>query len=133
MSAAANAAASAAVLAAEQARAAALVARDAAALATWLHPELIYVHATGVRHDRERLLRFVAEGPRFLAVAFHAPTAELRGDVALMTGELRLRLQRQGETATTDARSWASAVWLLGPSGWQLRMFQSTRQETAHG
>ncbi len=133
VNAAVNATMNAAVLAAEQQRAAALVARDPAALAGWLHPDLVDVHATGTRHDRAQLLRFVAEGPRFLAVAWHAPAVELHGGVALLYGALRLRLQRQGETATTDACAWASAVWLLGPAGWQLRLFQLTRQETEHG
>lgn len=128
-----NRAASDAVLAAEQARAATLVARDPAALAAWLHSDLLYVHATGVRHDRERLLQFVAEGPRFLSVDLIGPVVEVHDDVALVTGELFMSLQRKGETATTAARTWVSAVWLLGSAGWQLRLFQSTRQEPAHG
>jgi ketosteroid isomerase-like protein len=117
-----------AVLAAERARAAALVARDLVALEALLHDELVYVHATGVRHDRGALLRFVQQGPSFLAVELGAPRVRRHGELALVTGELHLRLQREPDVAPVDARSLASAVWLLEPSGaWRLLQFQSTR------
>ena len=119
------------MLAAEQARAAALVARDIAALAALLHDELVYVHATGTRHDRRQLLRFVAEGPRFLAVHLDDPSVQVVGDVAIVAGTLRLTLQQPADTAPTDARSWASEVWMRAGDGrWRLRLFQSTRIPT---
>lgn len=117
------------VLAAEQARAAALVARDASALGALLDADLVYVHATGVRHDRRQLLQFVEQGPRFLAVALEQPSVSVFGEVALVVGELRLTLQR--EAAATEARSWASEVWARAADGrWRLRLFQSTRIPT---
>jgi ketosteroid isomerase-like protein len=118
------------VLAAEQARAAALVARDLPALAALLHDALHYVHATGVLHDRAQLLQFVATGPRFLQVKLHAPTVQLHGDCAIVTGELQLRLQRDLASEPVEARSLASEVWLRDaalPRRWRLALFQSTR------
>lgn len=120
------------LLAAEYARTQALVAGDSAALSACLHENLVYVHATGVRHDLAQYLRFAAEGPRFLAVDLRAPVVELHASMALVTGELLMSLQRVGEATPINVRSWVSAVWLCGSSGWQLRSFQSTRQEAAH-
>lgn len=119
-------------LAAERQRAAALVARDTAALAPLLHPALRYVHAPGACHDRDALLRFVAEGPRFLAVDF-TPQQQwtLSGDAVLFCGRLHLRLQR-GDGAAVAARSWVTALWRRAAGGrWQLAVFQSTREPDA--
>ena len=118
------------VLAAERARAAAVVARDADALATLLHDSLTYIHATGVRHDRAQLLQFVLTGPRFLAVELVAPQVQLHVDCAIVTGELHLRLQREPTADPIEARSLASEVWLRDaapPHRWRLALFQSTR------
>jgi hypothetical protein len=119
------------ILAAEQARAAAMTARDPAALERWLDERLVYVHATGVRHDRRQLLEFVATGPRFLEVDFRMDAVAEWPDGVIVSGELRLRLVRAAESVPIEARSWASAVWLRGRDElvpWRLRMFQSTRQ-----
>lgn len=115
-------------LAAEQRRAAALVAHDTAALADLLDPALRYVHAPGTCHDRAALLRFVAEGPRFLVVAFTPEQLSDLGGGAVLCGRLHLRLQR-GDGPVVDAHSWATAVWRPGADGaWRLAVFQSTRQ-----
>lgn len=118
------------VMAAEQARAAAMVACDAEVLAGLLHEELVYTHATGARHDRAQLLQFLHSGPRFLEVELRAAQCRLHGDAAIVTGELRLRLQRVGDAGPTDALSLASEVWLrdaAAPARWRLVLFQSTR------
>lgn len=117
-----------AVRAAERARAAAVVARDLVALQACLHDDLVYVHATGHRHGKDELLRYVHQGPEFLAVDFQAgPMAEY-GAAVLMHGQLHLRLRRPGEAGVVDLQSWASAMWLRDARGhWQLRLFQSTR------
>ncbi len=115
-------------LAAERRRAATLVARDTSALADLLHPDLRYVHAPGACHDRAALLRFVAEGPQFLAVHFKPQQAwRLADDAVLFCGHLRLQLQRADEPAQ-EARSWVTALWKRDGAGpWQLAVFQSTR------
>jgi ketosteroid isomerase-like protein len=121
------------VLAAERARAAALVARDADTLAALLHDGLVYIHATGVRHDRAQLLQFVMNGPRFLQAELRAAQVRLHGDCALVTGELTLRLQREPAAEPVQAQSLASEVWLrdaASPARWRLALFQSTRFPT---
>jgi|GEM_PF-2512033 len=123
-------------LVAERRRAAALVARDSAALADLLDPGLRYVHAPGACHDRAALLRFVAEGPQFEAVHF-TPEQQLVlgpagvGGGVVWCGRLHLRLRR-GDGPVVDARSWATAVWRCGDDGaWRLAVFQSTKEPDA--
>lgn len=116
-----------ALLHAERRRAAAVVARDVDALAPLLHDGLVYVHATGVRHDKAGVLRFVASGPEFLEVAFDVHDREALAGAAVLIGALHLRLRRAGESTAVTAQSWASALWLHDASlGWRLRAFQST-------
>jgi hypothetical protein len=114
-------------LQAERARAAALVARDAAALAALLHPDLRYVHATGIRHDRDGYLQTLQTGPRFLEVVLTPEQTLDLAEGAALSGRLFMRLQREGE-AVIEARSWVTALWLRGADGWRLRLFQSTRE-----
>jgi hypothetical protein len=116
-------------LQAERARAAALVARDAAALAALLHPDLRYVHATGIRHDRDGYLQTLQTGPRFLEVVLTPEQILDLAEGAALSGRLFMRLQREGEVI--EARSWVTALWLRGENGaggWRLRLFQSTRE-----
>jgi hypothetical protein len=122
------------VLAAESARAAALVAGDVAALATLLAPELHYVHATGLCHDRTALLDWlVTRAPRFLAVGLEQAPAQpqvqaLAPGLALLTGTLVMRLQRPELPAPVAARSWLSQLWQQGADGrWRLRLLHSTQ------
>lgn len=114
----------------EQRRSAAVLARDLLTLDEVLHDQLVYVHATGNRHNKSQLMDFIASGPRFLAVAMDAPETTLFGDAALLVGELCLKIQREGEAQPVLARSWASALWQRDAAmagGWRLRHFQSTR------
>ena len=114
-------------LQAERARAEALVARDAAALAALLHPDLCYVHATGIRHDRDGTLQTLQTGPRFLEVVLTPEQVLDLPEGAALSGRLFMRLQREGE-AVVEAHSWVSALWLRGADGWRLRLFQSTKE-----
>jgi hypothetical protein len=117
------------IVTAEKARAAAFIDRDPEALEPLLHDELEYVHATGVRHNKAQLLRFLDSGPQFLSIEIQKSRIVQLGDGALLTGQLVLDLQRPGEAPATAA-SWVSQVWLPAPSTegrWVLRLFHSTR------
>ena len=116
------------VILAERTRAAALTARDPAALAACLHDELVYVHATGARHGKAELLKFVETGPAFTEVDFRVQQLLDLGDAVLLHGGLRLRLRRADEAQVVSASSWVSALWQRSAQGtWELRLFQSTR------
>ncbi len=114
------------VLAAEAARAAALVRRDLQALEAILDDGLTYVHATGVRHDRRELAEYVRTGPQFHEVRLEPASLQVIGDVALVAGDLHLQFQRPaGELV--KAVSMVTAAWVRRATGWKLAAFQSTR------
>jgi ketosteroid isomerase-like protein len=115
-----------AVLAAEAARADAVIRRDRPALEALLHESLVYIHATGVRHDRAEWLSYVQEGPRFHAVTLESPTVRVADRVALVDGLLRLHLQR-GREEPVHAVSRVTQTWLLRDGAWRLASQQSTR------
>ena len=77
-----------AVLSAERSRADALVRRDLQALVPSLHHDLVYIHATGVRHDRAGFAGFIETGPRFLAVEMVAPSVDLLTDHMALHAEM---------------------------------------------
>ena len=114
------------LLEAERRRSAALVARDVAEMDACLDRNLVYVHATGVEHDREGLLDYVRTGPVFHEVRLEPRSIRIYGEVALLFGELNLKLQRAG-AESVEARSLATEVWIRRADGWRLASFQSTR------
>ena len=118
------------VLQAEAQRARALCTRDLAILATLLHSDLRYVHATGLVHDRAAYLAYAAQGPQFESVRVVEHRLLDWGDTVLLIGRLQLSFTRPGETAPQSASSWISQVWHLGAAGWQLVSLQSTREAT---
>lgn len=124
-----------AVLDAERARAEAVIAGDLDRLPALLADDLVYVHATGLRHDKAQWLDYLRSGPRFLAIDLVAQNVSALGDGALVVGELRLRLQRSPGSPPVDAHSWVSQVWVRqGAQGaWRLRLLQSTRKDMPEG
>ena len=118
------------VLQAERERAAAVMARDLPRLQSLLHPDLRYTHAPGTTHDRAGYLGYVADGPRFDEVTLTPDRVLDLGTGVVVTGRLALRFQR-GAEPPQQARSWVTAVWLREGAGWQLAVFQSTREAAA--
>lgn len=121
------------VLESERARADAVVAGDLDRLGAMLADDLVYVHATGVRHDKAQWLAYLSSGPRFLAVELVAPRVSMMGDGALVVAELHLRFRRNPGSEPVQARSWVSQCWVRGDAGWQLRLLQSTRMDLPAG
>jgi len=124
------------VLGSERERARAVVAGDLDRLDTLLDDGLVYVHATGVRHDKAQLMAYLRSGPRFLAVDLVEPHVDVMNGGALVMGELHMALQRAPGGDPLEVRSWVSQFWVRHESshtGWRLRLFQSTRRETSAG
>jgi hypothetical protein len=115
------------VLAAEDARFAAMVKGDAQILRGWLAADLEYVHTTGEIENRERLIESITGGSkRYLAieplerqvVMTGADSAFVQGlaDIQVMAGPKRL-----------EFRARYLAVYDLEEGVWQLRAWQSLR------
>lgn len=94
------------LLACERARADEVMAGDLDRLADWLAEDLVYVHATGLRHDKAQLLAYLRTGPRFLAIDLLNPSVQVMSDCALVVGELEMRLQRNPEEQPVGVVLW---------------------------
>jgi ketosteroid isomerase-like protein len=123
----AEAAAPAGVLAAEDARFAAMVAADAAAMRRWFAEDLVYVHSTGELVDRERLIEAIGSGKtRYLAVEPSNRQAVLAApNTAYVHGLARIKAQAGPTPVEFQARYLA--VYGLIEGAWRLRAWQSVR------
>ncbi len=116
-----------AVLEAEDARFAAMVAANPEALRRWLADDLTYVHSTGRVADREQViddlvsgrLRYLAIEPSERHVSFQGP------DTAIVKGLARLRAQAGDQTVDFPARYLA--VYRQVDGTWRMTAWQSLR------
>ncbi|MGH8203323.1 MAG: DUF6265 family protein [Steroidobacteraceae bacterium] len=116
-----------AVLAAEDARFAAMVAADPQAMRRWLADDLAYVHSTGAVETREGLIESIRGGKlRYFTIEPSERRVVVTGrDAAHVIGLARIRAQAGPTTVDFKARYLA----LYGRSGgdWRLRAWQSQR------
>lgn len=115
------------VLAAEDARFAAMVAADPAAMRRWFADDLVYVHSTGMVEDRDQLiasivggrLQYLALEPSSRKVVFQGP------DAAFVHGAARIKVLAGDKALDFPARYLA--VYGLQDGAWRLRAWQSLR------
>ncbi len=118
---------SAPILAAEDARFAAMVAADAKEMLRWLAAELEYVHSTGEVESREQLVDSIVSGrKRFLAVQPVERRVHLLGSgAATVHGQAVFQVAAGG--TRVDFRIRYLAVYEMSADTWQLRSWQSLR------
>lgn len=120
------------VLQLESQRCRALERGDIGTVEAMLSPRLVYVHAPGTVHDRNELLTFLRTQVRFQSVERAGMTLEVHGDVAWLTGFMRLAGQRLANGADFTSVSFATQVWCREADAvWRLAVFQSTRIDEA--
>lgn len=117
-----------AVLAAEDARFAAMIAGDAEALRRQLADDLEYVHSTGVVESREQLIASITSGrTRYAAVSrLERQAVMLAPDSAFVRGTGRFEVFA-GKTPL-DLKLRYLAVYGREEGTWRLRSWQSPRQ-----
>lgn len=115
------------VLADEDARFAAMVAADAAAMETWFADDLRYVHSTGLVEDRSQLIDSIASGrARYVAVTpAEREVVALAADAALVRGRGRFQVAANG--VPLDLHIRYLGVYGLQDGKWRLRSWQSLR------
>lgn len=116
------------VLAAEDARFAAMTSANAAELGSWLADDLQYVHSTGQVDSREQFLASIAGGAlRYLKIApMERQVVMLGHDAALVRGHGRMLAMAGGDRLDMEIRYLA--IYALGGDGhWRLRAWQSLR------
>ena len=116
----------AAVRKAEEARIAATLKGDVAALSALLAEGMTYVHSSAKLETRQEFLDLIKTGyyqyksiaPRDVTVRFYGATAILAGlaDIEVVSG---------GQPASPKLRF--TEVWVKGKAGWQLAAWHSTR------
>jgi ketosteroid isomerase-like protein len=113
------------VLAAEDARFAAMVAADAEAMRRWFWAGLHYVHSTGQVENRDRLIESIASGrTRYLSLTPSERHVDMvAGDAAVVRGRARLQAVRGG--ATHDFQIRYLAVYRREEGDWKLQAWQS--------
>ena len=116
-----------AVLAAEDARFAAMVAADAEGMRRWLAEDLRYVHSTGKVETRDELIEGISAGRlRYLALTPTGRQVRFMGPVAAVV-EGSARIQATAGATAADFESRYVAVYAFEAGNWRLRSWQSLR------
>lgn len=117
---------SAAIKSAEQARCAAMLANDNAALGALLDPRLQFHHATGAVDDKQAYMTKMAAGRiKYVGIAWSEDKVIPLGETAaVLTGRMNTDVQVEGTDKALVNR--VTAVWSLNDGAWQMVVFQST-------
>lgn len=121
----------AAVEEAERRRAAALLTRDADALADLLSADLIYVHGNGHRDDKTGYLhRFAAGEYVFLAIAREDEHVWSAGETVTVVGRRMVTVNPPG-IGETHVDSFATCIWRredpdVSGGCWRMLFYQGT-------
>ena len=119
-----------AVLERQQARFAAAMAQDTAALEQMLADELRYCHTTGAVDTKATLLDTVRTGRiRWLDMHPSGMEARVYGDVGIVAGEIRQTITVSGREDPIDLRIRTIDVYVKRDGRWQLTEFQASRMQ----
>ena len=115
-----------AIKAAEQARCAAMLANDNAALSALLDPRLQFHHATGAVDDKDAYMAKMAAGHiQYVGIAWSEDRVIALGEAAaVLTGRMNTDVRVEGVDKALVNR--VTAVWSLNDGAWQMLVFQST-------
>jgi len=119
--------ASASILAAEDARFAAMIAANASEMHRWLAPDLEYVHSTGEIENRDHLIDSIVSGRlRYIAIEpGERHVTHLGEATAIVRGPARIRAVTGASSLDFQIRYLAVYVFVDG--AWQLHAWQSLR------
>jgi len=109
----------------EEARSAAMVRGDTAALDRLASDGLRYTHSSGGQDSKQSWLSKIGSGAvRYQSVTFTEPFITLAGDTALVWARMSAVVVRGAQT--DQVSSLYLAVWMRQPAGWRLAAVQST-------
>jgi ketosteroid isomerase-like protein len=116
----------AAVLAAEETRCKALVAKDLDALRTVISRDLTHTHTAGNTEDYDLYFSLLQGPMNYLSIERSDVDVRLYGPVAVMNGIATITGQMgDGDPMTLNVKTLQ--VWHEAPTGWQMVAFQGTR------
>ena len=113
------------LLALEERRFAAMIARDFAKLDTLVHEQLLYTHSSGVTDTKVSWLQSMQSGRvKYKSAKCSEQKVRLFGDTALITGRAHIEAEIAGEPKTL--KLLFLNAWTHTPQGWQFVAWQST-------
>ena len=115
----------------EELRGRALVERDHATMADLLSSDLVYTHSTGVVHDKQGFLEYVAGQTRWLALEWRGQYVQCFGELAVLSGYLRTTLQPSPALAPATVEAHVLEVWRRERAAWKMIAYQATRLPAA--
>jgi ketosteroid isomerase-like protein len=109
----------------EDERYAAMLGKDIAALERLLHPDLVYMHSSGVADSKTSYIGGARDRVwDYSRITRSDQTVRLNGALALVFNRLKIDLSVRGVAKSLDNR--ALAVWVADDSGaWRLIALQS--------
>lgn len=108
----------------EDERYAAMLGKDVAALERLLHPDLVYMHSSGVADSKASYIAGVRDRVwDYQHIARSEQTVRLNGPLALVFNRLKIGLTVRGVAKSLDNR--ALAVWIAEDGAWRLTALQS--------
>jgi ketosteroid isomerase-like protein len=115
------------ILALEDKRFGAMIARDFAALEKLLHDDLLYTHASGVTDTKASWLEAMKSGKtKYKSVNCSDRKVRVFGDVALVTGKAAVEAEVNGQPRSL--KLIFLVAWARTPQGWKFVAWQSCAQ-----
>jgi ketosteroid isomerase-like protein len=112
------------ILALEDQRFAAMIARDFSALEGMLHGELLYTHSSGVTDTKASWLDSMKSGKtRYRSASCSERKVRILGDVALVNGRAAIEAEINGQPRSL--KLFFLNAWARTPQGWKFVAWQS--------
>lgn len=115
------------VIDAETRRRNALIQDDQEAIEQLFTEDLVYVHTSGLVHDKSEYLAYARAVIKYLNVERGDLEVRVHGDIAVMTGYQINTLQKRGDDTPIRGEGFVTQVWLKGPEGWKITSFHGSR------
>jgi ketosteroid isomerase-like protein len=114
------------IIALDEARRAAMIAEDFAALDRLLADDLVHVHAAGNTDTKAQYLKMIADFCVFVAIERGPMTVRFYGDTAVLTGPMThtVRIKPTGAIRTMEA--FGTQVWARDGDSWRQVLYQAT-------
>jgi hypothetical protein len=115
------------MVALEDKRFAAMIARDFAALEQMVHDELLYTHSSGVTDTKASWIESMKSGKvKYKSVNCSGRQVKFFGEVALMRGRAAIEVDIDGQAKSL--RLLFLNAWTRTPQGWKFVAWQSCPQ-----
>jgi hypothetical protein len=115
------------VLEAERRRRTALIQDDHGQVEQLFAEDLVYVHTSGLIHDKTQYLAYARDVVRYLDVQRAQLQVRVYGDTAVMTGLQTNTLQKRGDEQVVVGEGFVTQVWRCEAGQWRICSFHGSR------